>query len=164
MNPVAKIISGGQTGVDRGALEAAIQLGIPHGGWCPHGRLAEDGVIDPRFQLQETDSPEYHVRTSQNVLDSDGTLILHRGPIAGGTDLTRRLALEIGRPLLLVDLAEPVDYDSIRTWLQTHSTHTLNIAGPRESTCPGITEQTRNVLLGLFQQATTRVATGQGQC
>jgi hypothetical protein len=154
MNLVEKIISGGQTGVDRGALEAAIELGIPHGGWCPLGRLAEDGAIDPRYQLRETDSPEYHVRTRQNVIDSDATLILHRGPIAGGTDLTRRLALEHGRPILLVDLAEPVDYDSFRSWLQTHSIRTLNIAGPRQSTCPGITEKTRDVLLCLLQQAT----------
>jgi len=71
-----KIISGGQTGVDRGALDAAIGLGIPHGGWCPRGRLAEDGPIPARYVLSETDSPEYWLRTEQNVSDSDATLIL----------------------------------------------------------------------------------------
>ena len=74
-----RIISGGQTGVDRGALEAAIALGIPHGGWCPLGRSAEDGVIPARYQLQETDSPQYAVRTEWNVRDADGTLILSWG-------------------------------------------------------------------------------------
>ena len=71
-----KIISGGQTGVDRGALDAAIELEIPHGGWCPQGRTAEDGRISDRYELRETDSPDYPVRTERNVLDSDATLNL----------------------------------------------------------------------------------------
>ena len=99
-----KIISGGQTGVDRGALDAAMELGIPHGGWCPRGRTAEDGRIPDRYQLRETDSPDYSFRTEQNVLDSDATLILYRGRIAGGTELTLRLARQHGRPHLVVDL------------------------------------------------------------
>ncbi len=99
-----KIISGGQTGVDRAALDAAIELGIAHGGWCPLGRLAEDGRIPERYQLCETDSPEYAVRTERNVAESDTTLILFRGWISGGTELTLRLAQRYGRPHLAVDL------------------------------------------------------------
>ena len=94
----AKIISGGQTGVDRGALDAAIALGVPHGGWCPHGRLAEDGIIPARYQLRQTDSPEYHVRTEKNVQDSDATLILYRGEMKGGTKLTWQLAERHAKP------------------------------------------------------------------
>jgi hypothetical protein len=77
--PPSKIISGGQTGVDRAALDAAIELGIPHGGHCPRGRRAEDGRIPDRYQLTETDSAQYRVRTERNVLDADATLILCRG-------------------------------------------------------------------------------------
>src|SRR5262245_9896947 len=80
---VRKIVSGGQTGVDRGALIAALELGIEHGGYCPRGRLAEDGVIESQFQLTETDSAAYHVRTEKNVVESRGTLIVHRGPLVG---------------------------------------------------------------------------------
>ena len=81
----ARIVSGGQTGVDRAALDAALELGIAHGGWCPRGRLAEDGPIADRYGLRETASSDYAVRTEQNVVDSDATLILHRGPLTGGT-------------------------------------------------------------------------------
>ena len=95
-----KIVSGGQTGVDRGALDAAIELAIPHGGWCPRGRLAEDGPIPEQYGLIETDSPDYPSRTQRNVVESDATLILFRGRIAGGTELTFRLAEEHQRPRL----------------------------------------------------------------
>src|SRR4030042_6079458 len=87
-----KILSGGQTGADRSALDVAIALGISHGGWCPRGRLAEDGRIPDRYQLRETDYREYAVRTEQNVVDSDATLILCSGVLSGGTELTLRLA------------------------------------------------------------------------
>src|SRR5688572_12994856 len=91
---VQRIVSGGQTGVDRGALDAAIALGIEHGGWCPRGRLAEDGQIPRRYQLTETKTSKYRERTERNVLDSDGTLILFRALLSGGTELTRRLAVQ----------------------------------------------------------------------
>ncbi|MEM8679348.1 MAG: putative molybdenum carrier protein, partial [Planctomycetota bacterium] len=93
-----KVVSGGQTGVDRGALDAAIYLGLPHGGWCPRGRLAEDGVIPARYELQETTAPQYAVRTEKNVIDSDATLILHSGPLSGGTKYTRAMAEKHQRP------------------------------------------------------------------
>lgn len=133
-----KIVSGGQTGVDRGALDAAIELGIPHGGWCPHGRLAEDGTIPARYRLSETDSPEYPVRTEQNVLDSDATLILYRGWLSGGTELTLRLAEKHEKPCLVVDLDDPPQLDAARRWIAETGPGTLNVAGPRESQSPGI--------------------------
>ncbi len=133
-----KIVSGGQTGVDRGALDAAIALGILHGGWCPRGRLAEDGTIPARYRLTETDSLEYHVRTESNVLDSDATLILYRGELKGGTKLTRQLAKRHGKPCLAVNLDHPADLDEIRQWIIQSRAATLNVAGPRESQSPGI--------------------------
>jgi hypothetical protein len=142
----AKIISGGQTGVDRAALDVAIALGIPHGGWCPRGRLAEDGRIPARYELRETDSPGYPVRTEQNVLDADATLIVCRGEPAGGTALTRLLAERQGRPCLVVDLDNPPEWPIVRRWLQEHGVKVLNIAGPRESQAPGIAEQAREFL------------------
>ncbi len=133
-----KIISGGQTGVDRGALDAAIELGLSHGGWCPRGRLAEDGRIPDRYQLRETESSEYPVRTELNVRESDATLVLFRGRPSGGTDLTIRLAERLGVPLLAIDLDSDPDPASIGVWLTEHKIATLNIAGPRETQSPGI--------------------------
>src|SRR5664280_2425978 len=119
-----KIISGGQTGVDRGTLDAAIAMGVPHGGWCPRGRLAEDGRIADCYQLRETDSPDYPSRTEQNVLDSDATLILYRGRIAGGTEFTLRLAEKHERPHRIVDLDATVDPIDVRRWLAEHAVET----------------------------------------
>ena len=135
---VGKIISGGQTGVDRGALRAAISLDIVHGGWCPAGRLAEDGPITEIYRLSETDSAEYAVRTERNVTDSDATLILCRGKLSGGTQLTRSLAQQHGKPCLVVDLGTDPPVADVTAWLAAHNATVLNIAGPRESTCPGI--------------------------
>jgi len=138
-----KIVSGGQTGVDRGALDAAIAMGAAHGGWCPRGRLAEDGPIPDRYQLSETDSAEYPIRTEQNVLDSDATLILCRGRLSGGTELTLRLAERHRRPHLVVDLRDPCPPQEVRRWLQTQGVQVLNVAGPRESQSPGIGAEAR---------------------
>jgi hypothetical protein len=132
------MVSGGQTGVDRAALDVAIALGIGHGGWCPQGRRAEDGVVPMRYALRETESRDYAVRTEQNVVDSDATLILCRGPLGGGTALTRELALRHGKPLLVVDLDGPTEPSAVRAWLEAHRIAVLNVAGPRESGCPGI--------------------------
>jgi hypothetical protein len=154
-----KLISGGQTGVDRGALEAAIELGIPHGGWCPRGRLAEDGQIPDRFQLQETDSPDYHVRTERNVLEADATLIIARRPLSGGTELTFCMAAAHGRPCLVVNLDEPVDLAMVRSWLQACQVRILNVAGPRESQSPGIASLTRKLLIQLLQPQPGRTST-----
>jgi hypothetical protein len=148
-----QIVSGGQTGVDRGALDVAIALGIPHGGWCPQRRLAEDGPIPLRYQLRETNSPQYPVRTERNVLDSDATLILHAGRLAGGTELTRRLAIEHGKPCLVLDLDQPIDLKTVSQWIAEHRAHRLNVAGPRESQVPGIHDRTVEFLTRLLKEA-----------
>lgn len=146
-----RVISGGQTGVDRAALDAAMMLNIPHGGWCPRGRLAEDGRIPDRYRLRETDSSEYAVRTEWNVRDSDATLIVTRGEMSGGTKLTAVLALRYSKPLLVIDLTENSLPINAAQWLLRHNVRTLNIAGPRESTCPGIYEAARGFLSELLQ-------------
>jgi len=143
---VRKIISGGQTGVDRGALDAAIELGLEHGGWCPLGRLAEDGFIPARYALRQTDTEKYSDRTERNLLEADGTLILYRGELSGGTELTWQLCQRHGRPWLCVNLADEVDVPVIRQWLDRNRIATLNVAGPRESSSPGIEAQAREVL------------------
>ncbi|MEO8495820.1 MAG: putative molybdenum carrier protein [Planctomycetota bacterium] len=147
---VRRIVSGGQTGVDRGALDAAIFLGIEHGGWCPRGRLAEDGPIPSRYGLAETDSAKYPVRTQQNVIDSDGTLILYASELQGGTSLTLRLAREHDKPCLAIDLAAPIDYDSTRRWIADYAIEVLNVAGPRESSSSGIADAARSFLVQLL--------------
>ncbi|MHB8970001.1 MAG: putative molybdenum carrier protein [Pirellulaceae bacterium] len=142
-----RVVSGGQTGVDRGALDAAIAAGVLHGGWCPRGRLAEDGPIAEQYQLRETHSAKYPIRTRRNVLDSDATLILCCGPLTGGTELTQRLALHHARPCLVVDLQRDPDADAVRQWIEMHRIGVLNVAGPRESSHPGIAEQACRFLL-----------------
>jgi len=135
---IERIVSGGQTGVDRAALDAAIRHGIPHGGWCPRGRLSEDGTVPARYALRETASWDYAERTEKNVQDSDGTLILNTGPLDGGTLLTREFAKEHDRPWLLVDLDDGMNAEQVRAWLGKHAIGALNVAGPRESKRPGI--------------------------
>jgi hypothetical protein len=144
-----RIISGGQTGVDRGALDAAMALEIPHGGWCPKGRRAEDGVIPLEYQLSETESAEYAVRTERNVLESDATLIICRGSPSGGTALTLWLAQRHAKPHLVVDL-DHLSSAKVRRWLTTSRPATLNVAGPRESTAPEIAADARDLLIQLL--------------
>jgi hypothetical protein len=146
----AKIVSGAQTGVDRAALDAAIELGLAHGGWCPQGRLAEDGRIPSCYQVTETGSTEYRVRTEQNVLDSDATLVLCRGEPTGGTDLTLRLAQRHEKPCLVVDLNQAPEPETIRRWIAKHKLKALNVAGPRESQSPGIGARAGEFLRVLF--------------
>lgn len=147
---IKQIISGGQSGVDRAALDAAIEAGLSHGGWCPRGRRTEDGILDPRYQMRETDSPDYAHRTKLNVLDSDGTLILNRGALEGGTALTLKLAKDHGKTTYLANPEETDKLESIRDWLMQHDIEVLNIAGPRESRRPGIYRQSRLMLDQLF--------------
>lgn len=144
--PLARVISGGQTGVDRAALDAAIAAGIPHGGWCPRGRLAEDGPIDLRYQLVETANPQYAERTARNVLESEGTLILHRGSLGRGTELTYRFALRFGRPVMVLNLNSHPLPSAVHQWLQSTGVSILNVAGPRESTSPGIYDDAKRFM------------------
>jgi Circularly permutated YpsA SLOG family len=148
---VQRIVSGGQTGVDRAALDVAILLGIPHGGWCPKGRLCETGRIDPKYQLSELPSTDYAVRTLQNVKDSDGTLILYFDQLRGGTALTNRYAKEQRKPVCRVRINATVDFTRIVNWLHEHRVRILNIAGPRGSSHPDLESTAREVLVKLFQ-------------
>lgn len=138
-----KIVSGGQTGVDRAALDVAAELGLERGGWCPRGRLAEDGCIADRYPLEETPSRRYSQRTRWNVRDSDATLILTVGSPSGGTALTIRAAEAQGRPHFVVDLVPDPDPAPLLSWLDEQVVSTLNVAGPRESGVPGIYERAR---------------------
>ena len=135
---VLKIVSGGQTGVDRAALDVALELGLACGGWCPRGRRAEDGVIDARYPLDETPTADYPLRTSWNVRDSDATLILNRGRLSGGTLFTAEEARRQGRPCLVTDPCDDAGLAQGRNWLGVHQPRVLNVAGPRESGQPGI--------------------------
>lgn len=148
---IAKIISGGQTGVDRAALDVAIELNIPCGGWCPRGRLAEDGVIADKYPLSETGSAEYGERTERNSIDTDGTLIIATRPLTGGTALTVELAHRWNKPCLIVDLRDAPDADTITTWLEDEQIEVLNVAGPRESKQAGIYEEACHLLRTLLR-------------
>jgi hypothetical protein len=145
---IGKIVSGGQTGVDRAGLDAAMALGIDSGGWCPKGRRAEDGVIPARYVLRETPTADYRQRTEWNVRDSGATLILTRGEPTGGTALTQRLADAYGKPCLVVDLQTDPDAHAVRSWIAASRIGVLNVAGPRESGCPGIGAQATTFLVG----------------
>jgi Circularly permutated YpsA SLOG family len=156
MARMLKVVSGGQTGVDRAALDAARALGLPCGGWCPRGRLAEDGPIAAIYPLVETPSTDYAQRTRWNVRDSDGTLVLTRGRVEGGTAFTVAVARRRRRPLLVVDLeTEPDPADAAR-WLREAGIGVLNVAGPRESQRPGIGEEARAFLERLLRLTATR--------
>ncbi|MEA1921498.1 MAG: putative molybdenum carrier protein [Pseudomonadota bacterium] len=137
-----KIISGGQTGVDRAALDTALKNNLPVGGWCPKGRRAEDGTIDLRYPLKETVSEKYQVRTELNVRESDGTLIICRGTPSGGTALTIKIAREQGKALLIIDLLKQPTPEPVYQWILDNIISTINIAGPRESQSPGIYQET----------------------
>jgi len=135
---VRVIISGGQTGVDRAALDTALASGFRVGGWCPRGRRAEDGEIDARYPLRETPSEAYEQRTAWNVRDSDATLVLCLGSLTGGTALTVREAEQQGKPCRVEHL--PGVVKDVRQWIDAHGVKDLNVAGPRASEAPGLYE------------------------
>lgn len=155
--PVQRIISGGQTGVDRTALDVALGLGLPCGGWCPAGRRAEDGPIPRRYPLEETPSQEYPQRTRWNVRDSDATLLLHAGTLGSGSEFTARLAREMQRPLLEVNVTRQsaTAVRKIREWILQEKISVLNVAGPRESTTPGVAALTTDLLQQVLQAPPT---------
>ncbi|MBP5544028.1 MAG: putative molybdenum carrier protein [Kiritimatiellae bacterium] len=156
-----KIVSGGQTGVDRAGLVAAMSQGIPFGGWVPKGRIAEDGVVPPEFYaMREWPKSGYRARTRANVVDSDATLILADVlPISTGTALTAKFAVEVGRPFKIVRLGDADAVSQIRNWMhslensilqENYGQIVLNVAGPRESRSPGIFERAKRVLTEVF--------------
>ncbi len=148
-----RIISGGQTGADRAALDAALAGGFPHGGWCPRGRLAEDGPIDGRYQLSETEDASYPVRTECNVRDSDGTVILTLVVLGGGSALTADFARRHRKPWLHLRLDEMEDagaVERLREFIHGNGIRTLNVAGSRASTEPGIYERCRAIVAAVL--------------
>jgi predicted Rossmann-fold nucleotide-binding protein len=152
MKKMKKIISGGQTGADRAALDAAIERGIPHGGWLPKGRTTEDGPLGQQYRLQELDSYRYRDRTEKNVKASDGTLIVSYGPLTGGSALTQALALRYNRPCLHLNMDYFSQDKAVRTveqWLEKNAVETLNVAGPRAGSDERIYETVRKLLLAI---------------
>jgi hypothetical protein len=146
------ILSGGQTGVDRGALQAALDAGVPCGGWCPRGRRSEDGPIPARFPLRETESAAYAERTRLNVRDSDGTLLLDFGKLRGGSALTAQTATDQRKPLLILEVGKRTPeeaLDDVREFLLQHGVGALNVAGPRESEAPGAERWARELVSNL---------------
>lgn len=131
---IIKIVSGGQTGADRAALDAAIACGVPHGGWCPKGRRAEDGLIPRKYNLQETESDRYAERTRKNVEDSDCTLIFSHGALSGGSLLTQQFAEELGKPCVHIGLNQNVQ--DLKEKLPNAAHVILNVAGSRASGDP----------------------------
>lgn len=136
---IRKVISGGQTGVDRAGLDAAFKAGVAIGGYCPKGRLAEDGTIPDIYPMAEMDTPEFFHRTEKNVLESDGTLILNKDALTEGTKLTYDFTLKHGKPSLVVqlDAEELTKPEQVIRWIEGQQIGVLNIAGPRESKFPG---------------------------
>ena len=157
-----RLVSGGQTGADRAALEWAVGVGLPTGGWVPRGRAAEDGVIPAHIPgLVECDSDQPATRTRLNVRDSDATLIVSIGALTGGSALTERHARELGRPVLhlriRVGAAPNVAFQDealalddavgrLQAWLDEHRPRSLNVAGPRASKEPGVGDVVRALL------------------
>ena len=142
---ITKIISGGQTGADQAALDAAIKLGVPHGGWIPKGRLTEDGTLPDKYQLIEMPTKDYPARTEKNILESDGTLILSHSKLTGGSKLTEKLCKQLKKPCLHIDHTDKVFSEivsNIHSWALGNSIETLNVAGPRASKDPLIYEHT----------------------
>jgi hypothetical protein len=150
-----QIISGGQTGVDRGALDAALEAGAACGGWCPAGRRAEDGVIDARYPLTPLAAREYAARTRRNVEDSDATLVICYGAPEGGTALTLGWCRRLGRPHVLIDAAR-LDAQAalamLREFVRERRITRLNVAGPRASKQPGAYGYARTLIGRLLEE------------
>lgn len=158
---IEKIVSGGQTGADRAALDWALQRGVAHGGWCPKGRLASDGPLPERYLLRETESAGYRQRTKLNVRDSDATLIFNTGVLDGGTLQTVRFAQTLGKPHFVVQIDEPAQESvaqRIRVWLTEGQFSVLNVAGPREEKRPGVYACVAVMLDACFRGNTTTEA------
>ncbi len=167
--PISRIISGGQTGADRGGLDAALYCNVPHGGWCPKGRRAEDGVIPAKYLLQESKSASYTVRTEANVRDSDATVVFTLGRATGGSLKTLEFCQKHKKPYLHVDvdaLERPQAVKAVVDWLEGRGEYNhegyfaikppvhcdLNVAGSRESKADGIEDLVMAVMVDVLRQ------------
>jgi Circularly permutated YpsA SLOG family len=157
MAALEKIVSGGQTGVDRGALDAALAAHFPAGGWCPADRSAEDGVIPSQYPVTPLEHGGYRERTLQNVLDSDATAIFAPGGLTGGTRVTLMFCRRHGKPMIVIDASQTAESDAamqIARFVGHHSVRTLNVAGPRASGWPQAheyAERTIGALIALLR-------------
>jgi hypothetical protein len=152
--PLKKILSGGQTGVDRGALDAALEAGFPCGGWATHDRIAEDGRIDERYPLLELPGAGYEERTLKNVLESDGTAIVYFGALEGGTRLTMEYCVEHGKPFEPIDASRVTPADAGRelaAFVKHNRIAVLNFAGPRASKQPAAHGYARETVTRLLE-------------
>ena len=150
---ITKIISGGQTGADRAALDFAIKNNIPHGGWVPEGRKTEEGRLPDRYQLQEMPTDDYSKRTEKNILDSDGTLIVSHGFLTGGSALTREFSNKHNKPWIHLDMnviSIDTAAESLRSWIIRSEIKVLNVAGSRGSKDPEIYQATTDLLEKTF--------------
>jgi Circularly permutated YpsA SLOG family len=146
---IKKIISGGQTGADQAALDVAIELGIPHGGWVPKGRKTERGPLPNKYQIQEMPTASYPARTEKNVVDSDGTLIISHGEMTGGIEYTARMAQKHDKPWMHMDANQSsveAAVQMIKAWTSGNEIEVLNVAGPRASKDRRIYATTREIL------------------
>ncbi len=153
---LAKIISGGQTGADRAALDAGMESGFPIGGSCPAGRLAEDGPIDLKYPLEEIEGG-YESRTRKNVEDSDGTAIFYEGNLHGGTEKTVAFCIDLAKPHKMIDIdLVPVDVaiHEVLSFVADYKIRVLNVAGPRQSHCPSIYTYVKHTIHGAITKST----------
>jgi hypothetical protein len=156
------IFSGGQTGVDRAALDAALERGIACGGWCPAGRIAEDGTLPAQYPLRELEGGGYIERTRANVVDSDGTAIIYAGVLEGGTESTMHFCVEYGKPYVLIDsetTAVAAAAARIAQFIRQRHIAILNVAGPRASKQPHIYAYAHAVICRLLDPASATINT-----
>lgn len=157
---INKILSGGQTGADRGGLDASIVLGIEHNGYCPKGRKSEDGKIPKIYNMIETESDKYPPRTLLNIKNSDGTIIFTKTPMGRGSELTIKFCKQETKPYAVIYYScFNSDKNEIKTmitntaeWIKFRKINCLNIAGSRESHCPGIQETVKNFLVEVINE------------
>jgi hypothetical protein len=145
--PIKRIVSGGQSGADRAGLDWAIEHGFPHGGWCPKGRLAEDGPIPERYKLKETPLGDYLQRTEWNGCDSDGTVVFSISPVlTGGSLKTVDFAMKHKKPVIHISSKTEQPGNTLQAFIRTHQIRTLNVAGSRASEEPGIAVFVKQIL------------------
>ena len=149
---IQKIVSGAQTGADRAGIDAALEKGVAYGGWIPKGRKAEDGIVPLKYtELKELTRGGYPKRTEQNVIDSDGTVIFTYGKLTTGSALTRKFAIQHGKPYLHIDLdLESNPHGTIKKWILENNIHVLNVAGRSASKAPGIYDHVKTIIFELL--------------